>query len=423
MSEKKNPHSSRFGVGQWLESDQALFTNWVEGRIHLASAEDDELHPALQNFAETVTADPLLNLLFSEMFQQVPEGPPYHEDPRGGPRVENFAHMLRMINVVIAQAPEYDETVMAGLPLHAMLNWVMGTKSGFTAFLHPKVNACLKEVLNEWARFLKSPASCYVLGSETDKGWFGPAARKAMPNFSEDFECQPGERYHGFTSWDDFFTRKLRPHARPVAYEDDDSVIANCCESAPYKIARRVKLRDEFWIKGEPYSLCDLMMSESLAEYFAGGTVYQAFLDSFSYHRWHSPISGRIVSAYAVEGAYYSATLAMEPAEALQRQSQTYLAHVAARALIFIEADNPDIGTLCFAAIGMCEVSSCEIAVQVGQRIKKGDQLGMFHFGGSTYCLVFRHGLHIEFDLHGRTPGPFSENIFVNERLATVGLA
>ncbi len=422
MSANKNSKPSRFAVGKWLESDQELFERWIEGRIRLADTVEDELHPALQHFAETVTGDPLLNLLFSEMFQQVPEGPPYHQDPRGGPRVENFAHMLRLINDLIAQAPEYDETVMTGLPLHAMLNWVMGTKSGFSAFLHPKVNACLKEVLNEWARFLKSPASRYVLHGDSDAGWFGPAARKAMPDFAEDFECQPGEPYYGFASWDDFFTRSLRPNARPIGGLEDDSTIANCCESAPYKIARDVKLRDEFWIKAEPYSLADLMMSESLAEYFDGGTVYQAFLDAFSYHRWHSPISGRIVSAYAVEGAYYSATLAMEPAEALQRQSQTYLAHVAARALIFIEADDPEIGTLCFAAVGMCEVSSCEIAVQIGQRVKKGDQLGMFHFGGSTYCLVFRRGLRVEFDLGGITPGPFSKNILVNERLARIGI-
>lgn len=165
----------------------------------------------------------------------------------------------------------------------------------------------------------------------------------------------------------------------------------------------------ERWIEGKIH-----------LESFEGGTVYQAFLDAFSYHHWHSPVSGHIVKAYTIEGAYYSATLAMEPAEALQRQSQTYLAHVAARALIFIEADNADIGTLCFAAVGMCEVSSCEIAVQTGQHVKKGDRLGMFHFGGSTYCLILQPGLHAEFDLHDRTPGPFAKNIRVNEKLATV---
>ena len=420
MTEAAN-RATRFAVGEWLDSDQELFERWINGHIQLAREVDEDLHPALKHFAAAVTADPLLNLLFSEMFTQVPEGPPYHEDPRGGPRVEDFPHMLRLINRLMSQAPSYDETVMAGLPLHAMLNWAMGTKSGFCAFLHPKVNSCLRIVLNEWGRFLKSPASRHVLHADSDSGWFGPAARKKMPDFTSDFECRPEEPYHGFGSWDEFFTRKLKPDARPVVRPDDDAVIANCCESAPYKIEREAKLHSQFWIKAEPYSLQDLMASDPLAKHFDGGTVYQAFLDSFSYHRWHSPVSGRIVKAYTVLGAYYSATLAKEPAAALQRQSQAYLAHVAARALIFIEADNPDIGTLCFAGVGMCEVSSCEITVQTGQRVKKGDQLGMFHFGGSTYCLIFRPEVQVEFDLHGRDPGPFSENILVNEKLAQVG--
>ncbi len=420
---KGERHSSRLATTQWMDSDQELFERWMEGYIPLENGIDDGLHPALRQFSAIVSSDPLLNLLFSEMFKQVPEGPPYHEDPRGGPRVEDFQHMLRLFNQLISQAPEYDETVMAGLPLHAMLNWVMGTKSGFCAFLHPKVNACLKAILNEWARFLKSPASRHVLNDSSDSGWFGPAAKKAMPNFADDFECQPQEPFHGFASWDDFFTRKLRPGARPVAMADDDTVIANCCESAPYKISRNVKMQDQFWIKAEPYSLRDLMASDPLAEYFEGGTVYQAFLSAFSYHRWHSPVSGRIVKACVIEGAFCSVTLAREPAPASQRQSQTYLAHVAARALIFIEADNPDIGTVCFAAIGMCEVSSCEITVQTGQHVNKGEQLGMFHFGGSTYCLVLRPELHVEFDLRDIVPGPFSKNIRVNEKLATVTAA
>ena len=54
-----------------------------------------------------------------------------------------------------------------------------------------------------------------------------------------------------------------------------------------------------------------------------------------------------------------------------------------------MQADNPDIGLMCFIAVGMAEVSTCEIAVEPGQHIKKGDEMGMFHFGGSTHCLIF----------------------------------
>ena len=74
-------------------------------------------------------------------------------------------------------------------------------------------------------------------------------------------------------------------------------MIINACESAPYKIATDVKLADEFWIKGQPYSLRHMFADDPVAEQFVGGTIYQAFLSALSYHRWHSPVSGTIVKA------------------------------------------------------------------------------------------------------------------------------
>jgi len=62
---------------------------------------------------------------------------------------------------------------------------------------------------------------------------------------------------------------------------------------------------------------------------------------------------------------------------------------VVTRAIIFIEVDNPYIGLMCFLAIGMAKVSTCEIIVYEGQRVKNGQQTGMFPFGGSTHCLIF----------------------------------
>ena len=64
---------------------------------------------------------------------------------------------------------------------------------------------------------------------------------------------------------------------------------------------------------------------------------------------------------------------------------------------------------MCVLAVGMAEVSTCEITVYEGQRVIKGEQLGMFHYGGSTHCLIFRPEVQLEFDLHGQKPGPALE--------------
>ena len=100
--------------------------------------------------------------------------------------------------------------------------------------------------------------------------------------------------------------------------------------------------------------------------------------------------------------------------------SQGYLAQVAARGIIYIEADNPDIGLMCFVSIGMSEVSSNEITVKKGDKVKKGDQLGMFHFGGSTHCLIFQPGVNIVFDTRGQIPSLDTYNINVKAKIAKV---
>lgn len=62
----------------------------------------------------------------------------------------------------------------------------------------------LKAMLNEWAVFLRSPESTYVLNDDPKHGWFGEDAEKAMPTFVSDFKCDPSVAHYGFKSWDVF---------------------------------------------------------------------------------------------------------------------------------------------------------------------------------------------------------------------------
>ena len=122
-----------------------------------------------------------------------------------------------------------------------------------------------------------------------------------------------------------------------------------------------------------------------------------------------------------IPGSYYSEARSVGYDPVAPNDSQGYISEIATRAVIFIEADNPDIGLMCFVAIGMAEVSTCDITVYEGQHVKKGQETGMFHFGGSTHCLIFGPHVNIDFDLGGQTPGIESENININARIATVG--
>ena len=101
-------------------------------------------------------------------------------------------------------------------------------------------------------------------------------------------------------------------------------------------------------------------------------------------------------------------------------ESQGFITETAARAVVLIEADSPSIGLMAFVSVGMAECSSNQVTVVPGQRVVKGEQIGMFHYGGSTHLLIFRPGVDITFDLHGQTPGLSASNIHVKDRVAVV---
>lgn len=410
-------HSYR--VGKWLPADQRVLDGWLSALVEQVTSKPKPLHPVIADFKRLIENDAQVYMLFQLMFEQVPRKPPYNKDPTGAPQVRSYQVMLQMFNAIMTSAPDFNQSGLVGFPINAILDWSMGTEAGFAAFLDPRVNAQFRVMLNEWARFLGSKDSTYVLSREAN-GWFGKAAMAAMPDFDLDYQCEPTAPHHGFSSWDDFFTRQFRAGRRPIAAPGDDRVIVNACESAPYRLAHDVKLRDRFWLKAQPYSLYHMLAGDSLTEQFVGGTIYQAFLSALSYHRWHSPVSGRVLKAYVQPGTYYSETPAEGYDPAGPNDSQGYITEVAARAMIFIEADNPAIGLMCFMPVGMAEVSSCEIGVYEGQHVKKGDPLGMFHFGGSTHCLIFRPGVKLDFDLHGQKPSLDSKNILVNAKIASV---
>jgi phosphatidylserine decarboxylase len=367
------------------------------------------------DFQRLIASDPVIGMYVSRMIAQVPETRSYSKR-----HLESPDQLLRLINEVLTMAPEFGDQNVT-LPIGAILDWTMGTPAGFAAFRDPKVNAALKNILSAWCDFLNSPESLYVL-NESPSGWTSDAARKAIG--IEQYEHDPADPHWGFTSWNDFFTRRFRDGARPVAAPEDDHVIVAACESTPFSIRTDVKRQDEFWLKTEPYSLEDMLANDGSVEEFVGGTVYQAFLSATNYHRWHSPVAGTIVRAFTVAGTYYSEADSLGSDAVEPTHSQGYLAHVAARAVFLIQADNPAIGLVGFVPVGMSEVSSCLIRpnIQPGYHVMKGEELGNFQFGGSTHCLVFRPGVVGDFALTAipQPHDPDAPLVLVRSRLATV---
>jgi phosphatidylserine decarboxylase len=113
--------------------------------------------------------------------------------------------------------------------------------------------------------------------------------------------------------------------------------------------------------------------------------VFQSYLSGAEYHRWHAPVDGVVRDAVVVDGLMFSNLVKDITGVA----SQAYYTAVNTRGLTFIEADDASIGVVCVMPVGITEISSMTLTAGAGDRVKKGDQLGYFSFGGSTVAALF----------------------------------
>ncbi|KAJ3873432.1 phosphatidylserine decarboxylase [Lentinula edodes] len=408
----KNTVLTRYGG--WIPADPVVYEAFFDDLLRAIDTKKAHV-PAVQEFEYALNSDPeLFDLLGQAFLQAAPEN-----------RIQNLEQLLYCLDEVVVAAPKFQVVRNGrgavtggepiGVPLYLILDLLSNTAAGFDLFRNARFNIVLKSLLDSWGNYLQGAESNNTL-NDSDEGWFGKIGLATLEYdrgiFNEIYEC-PDETAvnRGFTSWDSFFTRKFKPGARPIQKpEPPNFFIYNACESTVVRKTTGVEEHDQFWLKGQAYSIYDILArrDDELARSFIGGTVYQAFLSPYDYHRWHSPVDGTIREIQIIEGSYYAA-LPDEGAEETDFdfqlgdprgaiiRSQPWLTQAATRAIIYIDADNKDVGCLVFVGVGMVEVSTCQVTVSEGQRVSIGDELGMFRFGGSTHALIFGKDVKLKF--------------------------
>ena len=130
------------------------------------------------------------------MFLEVP----YDKDPVGQPEVHSFSDILLAFDGLMHRAPAWTDAAekagLVGCPFNAVINWPMGTSSGTTFFLLPRINVHLKEILNRWADFLLTPDSVQVLAPPN--GWLGTRGIAALTTKGNENGFLPANTF-GFT--------------------------------------------------------------------------------------------------------------------------------------------------------------------------------------------------------------------------------
>ncbi|EEB93069.1 hypothetical protein MPER_08326, partial [Moniliophthora perniciosa FA553] len=381
----------------WLSVSQEVYNSWMKklekevtgpaermprpGTIYDTVDNAPELLEPIKEFKNFIESDAVVYTDVVRMFDNITEFP------------TTYQQMLLVFNKIFREAPSFGSL---GPPMYMIMCRVMNTEGGFSLFTKQIFNDYMKKMLQAWELYLLSKESTNVLHAN-DGGWFSPKAIDAtMKEFSgrtfeEVFVCDPNAPAWGYKSYEDFFSRRFRTPEidRPTGDLKDLTIVSAACESTLYAIQKDVKKSDELFIKDEAYSLVHLLANDESVDSFVGGTIIQSFLSITSYHRWHAPVNGVIKKIVDVPGTYFAqapSTIGL-PIPEDNSHLPPYLKSLRPKTIASVScASSPS---------DMTEISTCQATVFEGQHVHRGEELGMFHFGGSSCALVFNRGANI----------------------------
>ncbi len=208
----------------------------------------------------------------------------------------------------------------------------------------------------------------------------------------------------GFASFNAFFTRRLRDGARPIA-EGMNTVIAP--SDGLLRSSDRIERGTSITAKGHAYSIGELLADETAAETYVGGLATTIYLHPRDYHRVHCPCDAEVRGVTAVPGRLLPVTAAaMEREPRLFARNERLIHHLdtamGAMAVVMVAAFGVGHMSCAYRQVAVhprqIQRTSCDPPV----RLRKGDELGVFHLG-STVVLLTQPGVEIT-DLDLPTP-------------------
>lgn len=177
-----------------------------------------------------------------------------------------------------------------------------------------------------------------------------------------------------FCSFNDFFTRKLKPEARPVCM--DPEILISPCDArlSVYEI----KENQRFLIKQTRYSLRELLKNRRLAKRYAGGTLWLFRLCVDDYHRYLYPVTGYKSENVKIPGVFHTVNPVANDVYPIYKENT--------REYCLIQTK--EFGTVLMMEVGAMLVGRIENRESVPAKVKRGEEKGNFAFGGSTIIML-----------------------------------
>lgn len=210
-----------------------------------------------------------------------------------------------------------------------------------------------------------------------------------------------------YPSFNAFFTRALKPGARPIRQQPGGLV---CPADGAISQAGAIEQGRILQAKGMDYTTAELLADPDLAACFAQGSFATVYLSPRDYHRLHMPVRGRLLRTIHVPGRLFSvATWTAESIPRLFARNE--------RLVCLFETDH---GLMAQVMVGAIFVSSMDTVwsgtvtppyagavlsqnYEQGPNLQAGAEMGRFNMG-STVIVLTEKALQFEPEIQAGKP-------------------
>ena len=205
-------------------------------------------------------------------------------------------------------------------------------------------------------------------------------SRRIVPSFVKKNHIDLGiyERQE-FDSYNAFFTRKIKAEQRPINDQKNVLISPSDGKVTAYPITQKGR----FWIKHTQYTAAQLLKDERLAERYMGGWIYVIRLTVDDYHRYCYVADGRKSRQRKIRGVLHTVNpVANDYYPIYKMNSREYCL-----------LKTKELGTILLMEVGALMVGKISNHEEDSAQVKRGDEKGMFEFGGSTIVVMTEPGM------------------------------
>ncbi len=242
-----------------------------------------------------------------------------------------------------------------------------------------------------------------LVGFFLDRGISKPLIKKFIRKHGIRMEDFLPQKYRSFN---DFFTRKIRPELRPFDFTPE----AFCSPCDGRVTVFPVTEDGVFRVKGFDYTVGTLLRDEALAKKYEGGTCVVLRLVATDYHRYFFSDDGTAEQSRYIKGKLHT----VQPTALAKRR--VFTENCREYTLLHTER----FGDIVQVEVGAMFVG--RIANEGKETFSRGEEKGRFEFGGSTVILLLeKDKVELDGEFFENTAAGLETKVLCGERIGKSG--